>query len=123
MSELHDEIFALSPAIRYVALAHGQVVDMRSRPDLHDASSSDSDRYEEILVNPTLLTLAGQRGDIDCGGLTHLVIGYGHFHQLVVPLDQGHVSIAFELQADPIGHLPAVLDVMVRHGRVMTDHG
>src|SRR6266516_5460059 len=85
MSDLRGDVFAISPDIRYVAVADGQQVHMRSRPDLRNASSSDSDLYEELLVNPTLLTLATQRGNIACGGLRYLIIGYGHFHQLVVP--------------------------------------
>src|SRR5207244_594744 len=74
MSALHGDVFAISPDIRYVAVAHSQQVHMRSQPDLHNASSSDSDLYEELLVNPALLTLATQRGNIDCGGLRYLVI-------------------------------------------------
>ena len=117
MSDLHDDVFAISPDIRYVAVAHGQQVQMRSRPDLRDASSSDSDLYEELLVNPTLLTLATQRGNIDCGGLRYLIIGYGHFHQLVVPAARGHVSVAFELGANPVDYLQAILAVMAQHGQ------
>jgi hypothetical protein len=105
MSNLHADVFAISPDIRYVAVAHGQQVHMRSRPDLHNASSGDSDLYEELLVNPALLPLATRRGDIDCGGLRYLIIGYGHFHQLVVPVAGGHVSIAFELGASPVEYL------------------
>src|SRR6185312_5700002 len=117
MSDLHDDVFAISPDIRYVAAAHGQQVQMRSRPDLRDASSSDSDLYEELLVNPTLLTLATQRGNIDCGGLRYLVVGYGHFHQLVIPSPAGHVSVAFELGANPADYLQAILGVMAHHGQ------
>jgi len=117
MSDLLEDVFAISPDIRYVAVAHGQEVRMRSRPDLHNASSSDSDRYEELLVNPALLTLATQRGNIDCGGLRYLIIGYGHFHQLVVPRTGGHVSIAFELGANPADYLQAILAVMAQHGQ------
>jgi len=117
MSDLHDDVFAISPEIRYVAAAHGQHVQMRSRPDLRDASSSGSDRYEELLVNPTLLTLATQRGNIDCGGLRYLIVGYGHFHQLVIPGPAGHVSIAFEPGANPADYLQAILGVMAHHGQ------
>jgi hypothetical protein len=95
MNDLHDDVFAISPDICYVGAAHGQHVQMRSRPDLRNASSSDSDLYEELLVNPALLTLATQRGNIDCGGLRYLIVGYGHFRQLVIPGPAGHVSIAF----------------------------
>ena len=61
-----DRIFAISEQIRYVAFGSGQDVVLRERSGLIDASTGESDRYEELLVNPTLLTLAGQRGDIDC---------------------------------------------------------
>lgn len=106
MSDLHQDLFNLSSAIRYVALADGQQVGMRSRTDLRNASSVDSDRYEELLVNPALLTLTRQRDDIDCGGLRYLIVGYGHFHQLVLPLVAGHVAIAFDLNANPARHEP-----------------
>lgn len=59
-----DGLFDLTPAIRYVAFGSGQEVVMREREGLGGASSSDSDRYEELLVNPTLLTLARQRGEM-----------------------------------------------------------
>jgi hypothetical protein len=115
MSDLHEDVFAVSPNIRYVAVAQGQQVTMRSRAELHNASSGESDRYEELLVNPTLLTLATQRGNIDCGGLHYLVIGYGHFHQLVVPSASGHVSVAFDLGSNPVDHLQAIRGVMANY--------
>ena len=117
MNDLQKDVFAISPDIRYVAVADGQQVQMRARADLLNASSSDSDRYEELLVNPTLLTLATQRGNIDCGGLRYLIIGYGHFHQLVIPSPAGHVSIAFEPGANPADYLQAILGVMAHHGQ------
>jgi len=91
---------------------------MRQREDLASASAEESDRYEELLVNPTLLKLARQRSEIDCGGLRFLIVGYGNFHQLLVPLATGHVSIAFELDADPLEHLSAVGDVLRARGLV-----
>jgi hypothetical protein len=109
-----DALFAVSPTIRYVAFARGQDVAMRQRKGLEDPSSAESDRFEELLVNPTLVTIARQRGEIDCGGLRFLLVGYGNFHQLVVPLEHGHVSIAFEASADPLQHLAAVRSVLAR---------
>ncbi len=117
MSEMHDDVFAISPDIRYVAVAQNQHVQMRSRPGLQNASSSDSDLYEEVLVNPTLLTLATQRGNIDCGGLRYLIVGYGYFHALVIPTPPGHVAVAFELGANPADHLHAIFGVMADHGQ------
>jgi hypothetical protein len=111
-----NELFAVTPAIRYVAFAADQEVNMRQRDDLDSASATESDRFEELLVNPTLLKLARQRGEIDCGGLRFLIVGYGNFHQLVVPLRRGHVSIAFELDADPVDHLAPVRDVLEAGG-------
>jgi hypothetical protein len=97
-----EEIFSLSPDIRYVAVARGQDVRLQERSGLAGASSSESDRYEELLVNPTLITLARQRGDIDCGGLDYLIVAYGSFFQIVMPLDDGgHVSVAVERSATP----------------------
>jgi hypothetical protein len=96
-----DAIFAVSPAIRYVARGRGQDVELRERADLADASSSESDRYEELLVNPTLIMLARQRGEIDCGGLDYLVVAYGNFFQLVLPHGDGHVSVAIERSQSP----------------------
>jgi len=117
MSDLHDDVFAISPDVRYVASASGQHVQVRSRPDLRNASSSDSDLYEELLVNPTLLTLARQRGEIDCGGLRYLIVGYGHFNMLVMPSGAGHVAVGFELGVNPVDHLQAILGVMTNQGR------
>jgi hypothetical protein len=94
-------VFELGSHVRYVAVAHGQEVVMRERSDLADASSSDSDLYEELLVNPALVLLARQRGDIDCGGLRYVIVRYGNFFQVVLPRRDGHVSVAVELTADP----------------------
>jgi hypothetical protein len=106
---LAGALFDLSPAVRYVAVGRGGEVDLRERPGLDGASSSESDRYEELLVNPTLIELARRRGEIDCGGLDYLVVAYGHFFQLVLPVDGGHVSVAIERS-----HVPTELADGVR---------
>jgi hypothetical protein len=101
--EIFSEVFALGDHVRYVAVADGQEVELRQRPGLVDASSSDSDRYEELLVNPVLLLLARQRGEIDCGGLDYLIVRYGNFAQVVVPNPNGgHISVAVSADEDPI---------------------
>ena len=52
MNGLIDALFDLTPAVRYVAIyRHGQL-SLRQRPDLSLASAPESDRYEELLVNP-----------------------------------------------------------------------
>ena len=78
-----ESIFKLSECIRYVAVYK-------------------SDRYEELLVNPTLLKLASQRGNIDCGGLDYILVRYGNFFQFVLPESWGHVSVCLEANTDPI---------------------
>jgi hypothetical protein len=108
-SQLIADVFALSTSIRYVAVRNEDRVDLQGRPDLSSASSGDSDWYEETLVNPTLLTLTTQRGNIDCGGLRYVIVGYGNFTQLVIPIGgTGHISIAFELGSNPLQHLEAI---------------
>jgi len=97
-----EDIFALSDQIRYVAIYRDGHLQSRSREGTENESSSESDRYEELLVNPTLLTMATQRGNIDCGGLDYLVIRYGNFFQFVLPSAWGHVSVCIEKEADPI---------------------
>jgi hypothetical protein len=102
----------MSADVRYVAVAHGQKVAMRQRSDVNTPSGADSDRFEELLVNPTLLTLARQRGEIDCGGLRFVIVGYGNFHQLVMPFRDGHVSIAVELGADPLAWAERIAEIL-----------
>jgi len=70
MDDLITALFDLLPTIRYVALYRNGSLTTRQRPNLADASAAESDRYEELLLNPALLMLARQRGDIDVGGLS-----------------------------------------------------
>ncbi len=97
-----EEIFQLSASIRYVAVYRDGRLESRSRANISGASSSESDRYEELLVNPALLKLTSQRGNIDCGGLDYVLVRYGNFFQYLLPTDWGHVSVSMEADADPI---------------------
>ncbi len=64
-------------------------------------------------MNPTLLMLTRQRGDIDCGGLRYVIVRYGNFAQVVVPRpDGGHVSIAVEPDVDPVPIGDAVVQLL-----------
>jgi hypothetical protein len=58
----------------------GQVVT-EQRDGVDHASAAQSDFYEEMLADPTLLTLLRQRGNLDCGDLKYLVVAYGGFFQ------------------------------------------
>jgi hypothetical protein len=113
---LAEAMFTLSPAIRYVALERGGQVELRERAGLTDASASESDRFEELLVNPTLLELARRRGEIDCGGLDYLVVAYGNFFQLVTPVDGGHASVAIERTELPTELVKSVRDILASAG-------
>src|SRR5262245_5459748 len=107
--ELISAVFAVSDDVRYVAIADGQDVVLQQRAGLDDSSSGESDRFEEILVNPTLLLLTRQRGEIDCGGLEYVVVRYGNFAQVVVPNPNGgHVSVAVTPTGDPTNIAEAV---------------
>jgi len=97
---LLDAVFAASPAVRYVAVYRNGTLASRQRAGIAGASAGESDKYEELIVNPALLTLLGQRGNIDCGGLDHVLIRYGNFLELVVPLVDGHLSVGLEPESD-----------------------
>ena len=110
MSEqaLPEALLAASADIRYVAVRRGHQVLLRERAQLHNASSSESDKYEELIVNPTLLTLVGRRGDIDCGGADFVLIRYGNFFQFVASMTGGHISIGMEPDCNPLAVLETV---------------
>lgn len=107
-NRLTKTVFALSKDIRYVAVyQHGRLESV-ARPDLAGASSWESDKYEEIIVNPTLITLLQQRGEIDCGGMRYVIIRYGNFTQFVHPVRGGHISVAFEPDSNYSRVLPSI---------------
>ena len=113
VNEIVSAVFELGPQVRYVAVASGQDVVLRQRTGLAEPSSSESDRFEELLVNPALLLLTRQRGDIDCGGLRYVVVKYGNFAQVVVahPV-AGHVSVAVDSDHDPLPVAEAVAQLL-----------
>jgi len=102
VEQIVDFVFALGDQVRYVAVADGQDIQLRQRAGLPNASSNESDQFEELLVNPALLLLTRQRGELDCGGLHCVIVRYGNFTQVVVPNPTGgHVSIAVSANHDP----------------------
>ncbi len=101
MNPIVEHLAGFGGGVRYVAvLERGSEPDIWEREPGPDSSASESDRYEELLVNPALLNLAGNRGDLDCGGLDYLLVRYGNFFQLVVPTPTGHVSVCLSPDTD-----------------------
>lgn len=114
---LIDAILESSPAIVYVALFPGDGAPVfRQRQGVDTGATAESDEYEERIVNPALLELARRRGDIDCGGLRYLVVRYGNFFQLVMPLAPGHLSVCFEESADPLAHVETIREICTDQG-------
>lgn len=105
-NEIIDKLFTYFTDIRYVAIYTDNELVYKQKQQTSNSSSLDSDKYEEQLVNPTLLTIARQRGNIDCGGLRFLIVGYGNFYQLVKEIKNGHISICLDKNVD-LTNMPA----------------
>ena len=97
---LKEKVFSISKHVRYVAIyANGQLLSSE-RPGIKNTSSTESDKYEELIVNPTLLKLVTQRGNIDCGGAEFVIIRYGSFFEFVMPIKNGHLYVGIEVTPD-----------------------
>jgi hypothetical protein len=112
--KLLNEILQHSTNVRYVALYQDGVLYARQRETVHKPSRADSDYYEEILVNPTLLLLASQRGNIDCGGLEGIVVEYGNFYQVIRHFHHGHCSACLEKSSDIQKEMQAIGSLLER---------
>lgn len=77
-------------------------------------TTAETNFYEELLVNPTLLKLASQRADLDCGGLNYIAVGYGDFVQLIMPTKDGHISMGISRKARA-GELAARVKAVLQH--------
>ncbi|NIR52063.1 hypothetical protein GWO43_25930 [candidate division KSB1 bacterium] len=55
-----NEILSISDERRYVAINRNGLLESRSKEGKEDASSTESNRYEKLLVNPTLIKLGSQ---------------------------------------------------------------
>ena len=100
-NKISPQLFELDSHIRYVAVNQsGHIVEMEQNPKWPSYNSPDTDRMEELVVNPVVLELARRRGDLDLGGIRYVVIRYGMQYQVVFPYKEGHLSIGIELEAD-----------------------
>lgn len=101
--KLSERLFRLEPRIRYVALNQkGQIQEVQQSPQHPSTNSPESDRIEELIVNPIVLEIAARRGNIDMGGVRYVVIRYGTQYQLLFPYRDGHLSIGVNPEDDPI---------------------
>ncbi len=114
-TDLADSVLRSRGEIRYVAVRRERELCLRQRGELQNASSPESDRYEELIVNPTLLTLVRERGDIDCGGAHFVLIRYGNFFQFIAPLAGGHLSIGMGPDCNPLEVIASALPVLRPH--------
>jgi hypothetical protein len=112
---LIDDLFALG-GVGYVALGRGQEVLMRPHPQLDTTTSPETNFYEELLVNPTLLALAGQRGGLDCGGLGFIAVGYQGFIEMIMRMKDGLVSLGVSSKTSVAEFAARIQDVLKRHG-------
>jgi hypothetical protein len=100
---ISERLFRLDPKIRYVALnQNGQIQEMRQSPRHPSTNPPESDRIEELIVNPIVLEIAARRGNIDMDGIRYVVIRYGTQYQLLLPYQDGHLSIGVNMEDDPI---------------------
>jgi len=114
MTKLADALFALSPQVRYVALLRGRDLLLKERPGIGQASAAETDRYEELLVNPAVLNLLSRRGEIDCGGLDHVWIRYGNFWTGLFLTPDGHVNVGLEPDAVPTDFVHRIRGALAR---------
>lgn len=112
MNDVASTLFNRLPVVRYVATYVNGKLELRQRAGLQNASESESDKYEELIVNPTLLKLVTQRGDIDCGGVQYVVVRYGSFFEFVQTVPGGHISVGIEPHADLQGTIAAIRSVL-----------
>src|SRR5262249_38562964 len=113
--KLVAEIFELSEHIRYIAIYVDDELFMKQRNDIKNVSSNESDKYEELLVNPTLIKLASQRGNIDCGGLEYFIIRYGNFFVLLTPCKGGHINLGIEPDKNPLLFVDPLNAILKKH--------
>lgn len=115
--QIINDIFAIGP-IGYVALCSGQEVLLRLAPGVDSTTTAETNFYEELLVNPTLLKLASQRGELDCGGLNYIAIGYGDFIQLIMLMKNGHISMGISRKEHAGELAERVHSILQNHGQV-----
>jgi hypothetical protein len=101
--KLSAQLFRMEPKIRYVGVnQNGKIVEMEQSPSHPSYNPCETDRMEELIVNPVMLELAARRGNLDMEGIRYVIIRYGTQYQLLMPYQEGHLSIGVEKQDDPV---------------------
>ncbi len=113
--QIAERAFALDPGVRWLSVSRpGAARRWSYRPGIEPLNADVSDEAEERLVNPTLLTLAGGRGDWDLGGLKFIILGYGVLTQLIAQLPAGgHISLSLDQAVgayELAGRLTAIIE-------------
>lgn len=99
--KISEGIFKLDPGIRYVAVNQGgEIVEMEQSLPSHNPV--ETDRMEELLVNPTVLNITKRRGDLDLDGIRFVVIQYGLQYQAIFDFLDGHVSVGVNCAANVV---------------------
>jgi hypothetical protein len=106
MTQMNEKIsaklFDLDRNIRYVAInQNGLIVEMEQNPERPSLNPRETDRMEELIVNPVILELTKRRGNLDMNGMRYVIVRYGTMYELILPFKDGHLSIGVELDANP----------------------
>lgn len=108
-TKISPELFELDPGIRYVAVNQGgTIIEMEQRLPTHNPV--ETDRMEELLVNPAVLDLTKRRGDLDLDGVRYIIIQYGLQFQAVFNYKDGHVSVGIESDSDAVDVVRKILE-------------
>lgn len=115
---LASELFALDPRIRYVAVnQRGAIVEMEQRSAWPSRNPPETDRMEELLLNPILLEATKRRGDLDLDGVRYVIIRYGSQYQAIFPFEAGHISVGIEPESDVDGIARRVRESLAGRGK------
>ena len=110
-SNISPQVFELDSGIRYLAVnQEGEIVEMEQRLPSHNLV--ETDRMEELLVNPTILEMTKRRGDLDLDGIRYIIIQYGLQYQAVFNYRNGHVSVGIESDSDAVAVVTKVLEYL-----------
>jgi hypothetical protein len=101
MARLASRLFAADANVRYVAVNQaGRITEMEQRKEWSSLNPTESDRMEELIVNPIVLEAVTRRGNLDLNGVRSVIIRYGLLDEIVLPHASGHVSIGVQQGGD-----------------------